>query len=199
MVSERMAQGIDGERRIWRDEGGCQPHECPAVLPPVECRGAAEARPQQEGGWLGNWPVKIQLVPPNAPYLEGAKLVIAADCVPFVDPGFAGRVWPGRVVLTACPKLGDAWFHRAKLAQILSPNRIGKIDVLYVDVPCCSGLVRIVREAVKDVRCEAPVRVTKLGLSGSPVKQPLSEEKAEALPVGKTGAGARVDAVAASK
>ena len=198
MVNGKTIRAAEEERRMRGEGGGCQPGEC-AALPPMECRGTFAARPRQQGGWLANWPLKIQLVPPNAPYLEGARLVIVADCVPFVDPGFRERVEPGRVVLAACPKLGDAWFNRAKLAQILSPNKIEEIEVLHVDVPCCAGLVRIVRQAMKDARCGAPVRFGKIGLNGGPARPFVMGENAGASPAEKTRANGRADVSVASK
>lgn len=201
MQGRNVARVMGVRRRVADAAGGCRSGECLAALPPVECRGAGPAGEQLEGrgGWPGNWPVKIHLVPPNATYLEGARLVVAADCVPFVYPEFGEDAGPGRVVLTACPKLGDAWFVRAKLAQILSPNKIEEVEVLHVDVPCCEGLVRIVREAMKDARCEAGVHFRKIGLNGRRGEAFDFGEKAEALRVNKMPASARADAAAAAK
>jgi len=149
-------------------------------LPPVECRGSLPelvAGQPPVGFPLSNWPLKIQLVPSNAPYLFGASLVIAADCAPFTRPDFHRTfLQDRRVLLVACPKFGDAWFHRAKLAQILSPNEIREVHVVHVAVPCCRGLLRIVREALKDARSRVPVRVTTVGTDGSMVEELLPEE-----------------------
>lgn len=169
-------------------------------LPPVECRGSlpelASARARASLP-LNNWPLKIQLVPPNAPYLLGASLVIAADCAPFTHPDFHETFLQDRhVLLVACPKFGDAWFHRAKLAQIFSPNEIREVHVVHVAVPCCRGLVRIVREALKDARVHAPLRVTTIGTDGSLVEERCPEEKADSLPTskGRAAGTARSDA-----
>jgi Pyruvate/2-oxoacid:ferredoxin oxidoreductase delta subunit len=115
---------------------------------------------------LSNWPVQIHLVPPHAPYLQGARLLIAADCVPFAFGDFHRRFLRGRALLVGCPKLDDAWFYRAKLAQVFSQNEFEEIEIIYMEVPCCSGLVRIVREALDDAGREAPIRLTKIGIHG---------------------------------
>jgi Pyruvate/2-oxoacid:ferredoxin oxidoreductase delta subunit len=123
---------------------------------------AGEPAPSQ----LSNWPVQIHLVPPTAPYLHGARLVIAADCTPFAFADFHRHFLTGKVLLIGCPKLDDALFYQAKLAQIFSSNGIKDIEVVYMEVPCCSGLVRIVREALKEAGVEIPVTLTKIGIQG---------------------------------
>ncbi len=115
---------------------------------------------------LSNWPVQIHLVPTTAPYLHGARLVIAADCTPFAFADFHRHFLNGKVLLIGCPKLDDSWFYQAKLAQIFSSNDIKDIEVVYMEVPCCSGLVRTVREALKDAGVEIPVTLTKIGIQG---------------------------------
>ena len=115
---------------------------------------------------LGNWPVQLSLVPVNAPYLERASLLMAADCTAFAFPDFHRRFIKGKVALIGCPKLDDAAFYREKLANIIKANDIEFIHVVYMEVPCCGGLVRLVQGAVADSGHKVPVKLTKVGISG---------------------------------
>lgn len=115
---------------------------------------------------LANWPVQLMLVPPVAPYLQGARLVIAADCTAFAYPGFHQRFLGDRVLLIGCPKLDDAAYYRDKLVQLLAPNNIQDIEVVHMEVPCCSGLVRLVRDAIAETGLSIPLTLTRIGIQG---------------------------------
>jgi Fe-S-cluster-containing hydrogenase component 2 len=124
---------------------------------------SAEAVPSQ----LTTWPVQITLVPPGAPFLSGADLLLAADCTPFAFADFHRRFVRGRVVLVGCPKLDDAASYVEKLAQIFAMNGIRSVEVVYMQVPCCGGLVRVAREARDRAGAAIPLRLTRIGLDGS--------------------------------
>lgn len=115
---------------------------------------------------LGNWPVQIRLVPVTAPYLQGAKVLIAADCVPFALGDFHRRLLAGRVVLVGCPKLDDAQFYREKLTELFKQNDIQSVEVAYMEVPCCLGLVRLVSNALAECDKRIPLTTIKVGIKG---------------------------------
>jgi len=115
---------------------------------------------------LGNWPVQISLLPVNAPYLQDADLLIAADCVPFAFADFHLRLLNGRTLLIGCPKLDDAEFYREKLAKIFSQNKIQSVQIAYMEVPCCFGLVHLVQEAIADSGKKIPLTLTKISIQG---------------------------------
>jgi hypothetical protein len=115
---------------------------------------------------LRNWPVQIHLVPVQAPYYENADLLIAADCAPFAMAGFHGELMSGKTVLIGCPKLDDTSVYLDKLAQIFALNPIKSIEIAFMEVPCCFGLVQLVRQALAASRQEIPVRLSKLGIRG---------------------------------
>lgn len=115
---------------------------------------------------LRNWPVQLSLVPVQAPYLEGAKLLIAADCTAFACPNFHKDLLLGKICLVGCPKLDDAEPYIEKLTQIIKLNGIKEIDVAYMEVPCCGGLVRIVEEAVRKADAAVSLKLVKLALNG---------------------------------
>ncbi|MBN1361392.1 MAG: 4Fe-4S binding protein [Sedimentisphaerales bacterium] len=97
---------------------------------------------------LSHWPVQLKLVSPTAPYFADADLLLVADCVPFAMGDFHRRLLKGHGVAVGCPKLDDAGFYVDKLADILSANTIRSLTVVHMEVPCCSGLTRIAREAI---------------------------------------------------
>ena len=151
---------------------------CPsAAARPLAREPAATATHEAIPSQLTNWPVQIMLVPPAAAYLRGARLVIAADCTPFAFADFHREFLVGRVLLVGCPKLDDAAFYRTKLAQIISANEIRDIQVAYMEVPCCSGLVRIVTDAIIETGQQIPLTLTKIGIRGE-VNERTKEEPA---------------------
>ena len=129
------------------------------------CPGAAPAMAPTQSQ-LGNWPLQLSLMPINAPYLERATLLMAADCTAFAYPDFHRHFVKGKVSIIGCPKLDDAAAYREKLAKIIQANHIEFIHVVYMEVPCCGGLVRLVQQAVADSGCKVPVKLTKIGIGG---------------------------------
>jgi NAD-dependent dihydropyrimidine dehydrogenase PreA subunit len=98
---------------------------------------------------LGHWPVQLTLVPATAPFLKGADLVLAADCVPFTYAGFhQDFLRDNTALLVACPKLDDFQAHQKKLNEVLAQSGIKSLTVLHMEVPCCSGLVHMARQAI---------------------------------------------------
>ena len=123
---------------------------------------------------LGNWPVQLHLVPEAAPYLKGAHLVISADCVPFAFADFHKKFLSGRALVVGCPKLDDTESYREKLALMFRQNDFKAIEVLFMEVPCCSGLVHTVRSALKKSGADLPLTLTRIGIRGK-----IIEEKTE--------------------
>ena len=98
---------------------------------------------------LGHWPVQLTLVLPTAPFLKGADLVLVADCVPFAYAGFhQDFLGDNTALLVACPKLDDFQAHQKKLNEILEQSGIKSLTVLHMEVPCCSGLVHMAKQAI---------------------------------------------------
>ncbi len=116
---------------------------------------------------LMNWPVQLRLVPPSAPYLRGADILLAADCAPVAVPDFHRRYMRNRPVIIACPKLEDNGPQIAKLAEILKTAQPASITVVRLEVPCCGGLVRAAEQAVAAAGTGTPVRAVVVGIDGS--------------------------------
>lgn len=97
---------------------------------------------------LSQWPVQIKLVPIRAPYFDGAKLLIAADCTAYAYGNFHGDFVNGRITLIGCPKL-DMVDYTEKLTEIIRQNEIKDVTVVRMEVPCCGGIEHAVKEALK--------------------------------------------------
>jgi Pyruvate/2-oxoacid:ferredoxin oxidoreductase delta subunit len=116
---------------------------------------------------LTHWPVQLRLVAPTAPYFADADLLLVADCVPFAMGDFHQRFLKGHRVVIGCPKLDDAGFYIEKLAQILSSNNLRSLTVIHMEVPCCSGLTRIAREALARSGRTVDFREVTISLQGA--------------------------------
>jgi ferredoxin len=115
---------------------------------------------------LTNWPVQINLVPVNAPYLKGADLLISADCAPFAFADFHTRLLPGKILLIGCPKLDDANVYVEKLGQIFANSGVKSITIVRMEVPCCGGVTQIIKQALAISGAKIPVTEVTVGISG---------------------------------
>ncbi|MDH4157076.1 MAG: 4Fe-4S binding protein [candidate division Zixibacteria bacterium] len=135
---------------------------------------------------LGQWPVQLMLVPPHAPYLQGADLLVCADCVPFAVPDFHDRYLAGRAVLVGCPKLDDLNFYYQKLLQIFAQARPSRITVLKMEVPCCGGLAQAAISARDETAPDIPLEIhtigIRTGISIQTVPAAMTEVRREADP-----------------
>jgi hypothetical protein len=115
---------------------------------------------------LMNWPVQLKLIPPGAPYLKGADLLLAADCTAVAVSDFHARFLKNRPVAIVCPKLEDNEPQIAKLAEIIRAARPASVTVLRMEVPCCGGLVRVAEEAIRSSGIEVPLKKVVIGVDG---------------------------------
>jgi hypothetical protein len=106
------------------------------------------------------------LVPTHAPYFQNADLVLVADCVPFAYADFHCDFLKGNAVAIGCPKLDDAGAYVNKVAQILENSDIKSMRVVHMEVPCCSGLIHIAREAISRSGKDIPLETTEIGIKG---------------------------------
>jgi NAD-dependent dihydropyrimidine dehydrogenase PreA subunit len=115
---------------------------------------------------LGHWPVQLTLVPPSAPFLDHADLLLVADCVPFAYAGLHRDFIKDHAVLVACPKLDDFNAHLAKLTEILRKSEIKSLTVLHMEVPCCSGLMHMAEQALQASGKDIPLKDITIGIRG---------------------------------
>ena len=116
---------------------------------------------------LSSWPVQLNLVNPQADYLEGADLLIAADCTAFAYGNFHNDFIKGRVTLIGCPKLDDNDYYVEKIGTILKQNNIKSITVVRMEVPCCTGIVTAAKQAMLNSGMIVNYNEVTIGLDGS--------------------------------
>ena len=127
----------------------------------------AAAAPQSE---LRQWPIQLKLVPVTAPYLNHAKLLIAADCTAFAHGNFHQTFMKNHVTLIGCPKL-DSVDYTQKLTDILTRNDIQSVKVVRMEVPCCGGLEYALRQAIQNSGKWIPWQVVVLSTDGEILDQ----------------------------
>jgi hypothetical protein len=119
---------------------------------------------------LDTWPVQLKLVPAFAPFLNGADILIAADCVPFAYADFHEDLLKGKVLLVGCPKLDDISYHKEKIAQIIMNNEIKSITHVHMEVPCCFGFLPIIKDAIAQSGKKIPFSDITINTKGEKIK-----------------------------
>ena len=182
-IIERDAEAFDDEAAREHAGVGAEKHGAAQVAPRA-CPGAAvrdlslpvlpaanqedrhSCLSEPEPSALTNWPVQLHLVPPNAPFLKNADVLLVADCVPVALPDFHRRFLQGRPVLIGCPKLDNATAYVQKLADMLRVSSIRSLTVVHMEVPCCTGIVRIAEAAVRLSGREVPIDDVTISIRG---------------------------------
>ena len=168
---------VEGKAQLLRDDycdglGDCLP-ACPVgaitfVEREAEAYNEAAVKANLEkrnASRLGNWPVQIKLAPMRAPWLDGADLLIAADCTAYAYARFHEDFIRGRVVLVGCPKL-DGIDYSMKLTHILRENEVRSVTVVRMEVPCCGGLEFAAKKALQESGKLIPWQVVTIGTDG---------------------------------
>lgn len=163
---------VDGKAKLLRDDycdglGDCLP-ACPTgVITFVEREAAAydEAAVIRNQRPLQQWPVQIKLVPTSAPYFDGAKLLIAADCTAYAYASFHEDFKNEKIVLVGCPKL-DSVDYSEKLEEIIRSNNITEVTIVRMEVPCCGGLEMAAKRALQNSGKFIPWQVATISVDG---------------------------------
>ena len=160
-VLAKKAEKLNGSAPITRAR-------CPASMASTMNRDDAPAVPASGGpiSCLGQWPIQIKLLPVEAPFYQGAKLLVAADCTAFSRADFHQRFMRGRVTMIGCPKL-DEGDYAEKLTEIIRRNDIREVTVVRMEVPCCGGLQRAAETALRNSGKFIPWQVVTLGRDGN--------------------------------
>ena len=164
---------VNGKAKLLRDDycdglGDCLP-TCPTgAITFVEREAAAydeaavEANKRKKNR---QWPIQIQLTPVNAPYFDGADLLIAADCTAFAYANFAKEIQKGKITLIGCPKL-DPVDYSEKLTAILEQNDVKSVTFIRMEVPCCGGIQNAAVTAMKKSGKFIPWQVLTVSVEG---------------------------------
>jgi len=152
---EKLACGCPSSQTMTLDTAGC---------------GRADAS-ADAASQLSHWPIKLQLLSPDAPYIKGADLVLLADCGAASHPNLHRDIIKGRVIAMGCPKLDDLDAHITKLADILKSARPRSLTVLYMEVPCCKGFIHGAKKAIEIAGVEMPLKTIMIGRTGEILKE----------------------------
>jgi Pyruvate/2-oxoacid:ferredoxin oxidoreductase delta subunit len=167
-----VAQLRESKAAVAVPSGGCPGARVQdlrlSVLPPggrpaISAGGASSS--------LGNWPVQLHLVPPSAPFLQDADVLLVADCVPFALADFHERYLQGRPVVIACPKLDNTQPYVEKLAAMFRLASIRSLTVVHMEVPCCMGLMRIAQAARQAAGVEVPLHEAVISTRGNVLRE----------------------------
>lgn len=168
---------VNGKAKLLRDDycdglGDCLPN-CPTGAITFTEREAAAYdeqavlanKKQNEQSQLSQWPCQIKLVPVNAPYFNGAKLLIAADCTAYAYANIHQEFMKGKITIIGCPKLDDIDYSE-KLTQIIAGNDIQSVTILRMEVPCCGGLEHAAKQALQNSGKFIPWQVVTFSIDG---------------------------------
>jgi Pyruvate/2-oxoacid:ferredoxin oxidoreductase delta subunit len=147
--------------------GGCPGAMARMLRPQSEVAPAPRAGGAGQPSALRNWPVQLHLLPVQAPYFDKARVLLAADCVPFAYADFHQSMLAGRTLIIGCPKLDDTSAYEEKLAAIFRFNDIEAVEVAFMEVPCCHGLVRLVAKALERSGKAIPLEMVQVGIDGT--------------------------------
>jgi len=151
------------------------PCGCPSTqlqMFPSQCGGGSEGRSStSRSSRLTHWPVQIRLVPPTAPFLRNADLLIASDCTAVAYPGFHEDLLKGKVVMMGCPKFDNTEEYVDKFTQVFTTADIRSITIAIMEVPCCSKMPVIVEHALARAGKNIPVEIVVIDARGNIVKK----------------------------
>jgi Pyruvate/2-oxoacid:ferredoxin oxidoreductase delta subunit len=187
-VVEREAEGFDEEAvrdhlaSLWvqGEAPAAGRHQTPASCPSTRVLEFQPAGGVDDSGdaspGLGHWPIKLRLVPPGAPFLRDADLMLIADCVGFAWGDLRRQLAPDSAVLIGCPKFDEHDGTRIRLTEILRESQVRSLTVVHMEVPCCAGYWHLAQEAHAAADLDIPLRQVIIGVGG------------QAKPVGETAA-----------
>ncbi len=146
-------------------------HQCPGSMMrsldrPAAAEPTAHAPMGSVPSELRNWPIQLTLVPPMAPYLQGADLLLVADCVPFAYADFHRRFLKDRPVIIGCPKLDQMDPYAKKLTEIVRVAKPKSLTVLHMEVPCCSGFTHLAQYALQASASDVRLSDVTIGIRG---------------------------------
>lgn len=120
---------------------------------------------------LSHWPVQIRLIPPHAPFLKGADLLVVADCVPVVFPSLHQDLLKGKAIMIGCPKFDDADEYVEKFAAIFKTSGIKSITTVVMEVPCCSALPMMVQKGREKAGSQMPINQMVVSTRGQIIEE----------------------------
>lgn len=150
---------------------GCPSTHIQSFVPAQACQSANQPTTHKtqagNSSALSHWPVQIRLIPPTAPFLKGADLLVVADCVPFAFPSLHQNFMAGKTVMVGCPKFDQVQEYIDKFAEIFKVAGIRRVTTIVMEVPCCSGLPQIVNKGMEAARVKVPLETVVISTRGA--------------------------------
>ena len=151
---------------------GCPSTQIQNFAPAAGCQGANMPKKQAASeSALTHWPVQIRLIPPTAPFLKGADLLVVADCVPVAFPNLHCDYMDGKTVMVGCPKFDDAQSYIDKFAEIFETAGVKSVTTMMMEVPCCSGLPMIVKKGMQKAGVSIPSKEVTISTRGEVLEE----------------------------
>ena len=150
---------------------GCPSSQMQSFAKPSTCEDANKTVSQAGASALSHWPVQITLVPPTAPFLKGADLLVAADCTPFAYPDFHRDFLKGKVLMVGCPKFDDAEAYIQKFTDVFKMSGVRSVTVLTMEVPCCQGLPVIIKRGMAAANADIPMSHVVVSVRGEIIRR----------------------------
>ena len=162
---KREAPAYNEAAVLASKESKTLPCGCPGTQSKAIKRGECSCSTANVNSMLSQWPVQIKLVPVNAPYFDGANLLVAADCTAYAYGNFHNEFIRNHITLIGCPKLDDGDY-ADKLTAIIANNNIKSVTVVRMEVPCCGGIEYAVKKALQSSGKFIPWRVVTISTDG---------------------------------
>jgi nitrogen fixation-related uncharacterized protein len=169
IVADAEQQALKEEAQETTMACGCPSTRIQSFSPCLSAQ--MKAQPTGEASALSHWPVQIKLVPPHAPFLKGADLLVVADCVPVAFPSFHQELLQGKAIMIGCPKFDDADEYIEKFAAIFNTSGIKSLTTVVMEVPCCSGLPMMVLKGREKAGSQLPINQVVVGTRGRIIEE----------------------------
>lgn len=163
-VEEFLAREKQQEEQ--KTSSGCPSATLQNLRSVTPCQTANTPQAQNGASTLSHWPVQIRLIPPTAPFLEGADLLVAADCCAVSYGTLQQDFIAGRVVMMGCPKFDDQQLYVDRFTEIFKSGKLQSLTVLIMEVPCCSAMLQILKKAYDDAGEKLPIRQLVISTTG---------------------------------
>ncbi|MBC8208386.1 MAG: 4Fe-4S ferredoxin [Desulfobulbaceae bacterium] len=172
-VEEFLANQKKQANSVPEKPSGCPSAQLKTFAPTSPCQTANKPSLHAAGGpsALRHWPVQIRLIPPTAPFLQGADVLVAADCSAVTAANFQEEFLQDKVVMMGCPKFDDAQSYVEKFTAIIDQCNLKSITILIMEVPCCASMNVIIKEALKQSAQSVAVEQITLSVRGEIVSR----------------------------
>ena len=169
-VEEHLSKQKADDTKGAPKASGCPSVQLQTFASPTPCQTSNNPIAMAAGGGtssLTHWPVQIRLVPPTAPFLQGADLLVAADCCAVSAPNFQLEYLTGKVVMMGCPKFDDAESYVERFSEIIANCNLNSLTILIMEVPCCSSMNGIIQQAIERSGKSVPVEQITISNQGA--------------------------------